>query len=104
MFRLTRPHSNLSYTEAYRSLGFDTDHLGERRAVQAGYRADRYALEQFFYSNETVTNIEGKPFFDLKAIGNKPADTVMAEIGIPKAIWDEFKAEMKARKISSALC
>ena len=38
MFRLTRPPSNLSYLDAYRSLGFDTEHLGERRAVQAGYK------------------------------------------------------------------
>ena len=86
MFRLTHDEG-LTYVEAYKQLGFDTKELGERRAVQAGYRATRFALEKFFYGGDDS-------IIDLK----KDGGLTMKEFGISKTVREDFRADMKARK------
>ena len=86
MFRLSRD-SGMTYAEAYRHLGFDTDKLGERRAVQAGYRAARYALERFCYEgDDSVINLDDEPSLKID------------DLGISRVVKNEFESDLSARE------
>lgn len=85
MFHLTHDEG-LTYLEAYQRLGFDTDELGERRAVQAGYRASQYALEQFCFNGLNVIDL------------SKEAETQLKHFGISKKVIDDFETDMLLRE------
>ena len=86
MFRLSHD-KGLTYAQAYRSLGYDTEELGERRAIQAGYRSGRFVMERF------CSGIDDG-IIDM----TMEAGLTMRDFGISKAVADDIDFKLSEKE------
>ena len=86
MFRLSHDQG-MTYAQAYRSLGYDTGELGERRAIQAGYRSGRFVMERF-------CNGIDDGLIDM----NREAGLTMRDFDISKAVIDDINFKLSEKE------